>query len=126
VHLTNFHPPLKIWSCYIPSNSNVSSNLWQEFFNLISPNTLLGNDFNIGPSIPLGAPSLHPAAILRYMIALTHQAFVLSTMVVLLMLAAPTQSTLQLIYLSVPQISYGTYHGKFSKNLTVLTISPLL
>jgi len=46
VHLANSHPPLKCWSCYIPINSNVPSNLWREFFNLISHNTLLGGDFN--------------------------------------------------------------------------------
>jgi len=46
VHLINSHPPLKFWSCYIPSSSNVPSNLWHEFFNLISHNTLLGGDFN--------------------------------------------------------------------------------
>jgi exonuclease III len=46
VHLVNSHPPLKFWSCYIPSNSNVPSNLRRELFNLISYNTLLGGDFN--------------------------------------------------------------------------------
>jgi len=43
--------PLKVWSCYIPSSSNVPTNLWLDIFNLASPNTLIGGDFN----------ALHPA-----------------------------------------------------------------
>jgi len=38
---------LKVWSSYIPSSSNVPTNLWQDIFNLASHNTLLGGDFNV-------------------------------------------------------------------------------
>jgi len=70
VHLVNSHPPLKFWSCYIPSNSNVPSNLWRELFNLISHNTLLGGDFNTFH--PAWSSSLLPTAVLRSMIASIH------------------------------------------------------
>lgn len=43
--------PLDIWSCYIPSSSNVPFNIWQTLLSLISRNSLLCGDFN----------SLHPA-----------------------------------------------------------------
>ncbi|KAL4142166.1 hypothetical protein QTP88_004679 [Uroleucon formosanum] len=44
-------PPLGIWSCYIPSSSNVPFNIWQSLFSLISRNSVLCGDFN----------SFHPA-----------------------------------------------------------------
>jgi len=59
VHLVNSHPPLKCWSCYIPSNSNVPCNLCN----------LLGGDFN---AFHLGALILHPVGDLGSMIASTH------------------------------------------------------
>uniref|UniRef100_A0A2H8TL40 RNA-directed DNA polymerase from mobile element jockey n=2 Tax=Melanaphis sacchari TaxID=742174 RepID=A0A2H8TL40_9HEMI len=44
-------PPLEIWSCYIPSSSNVPAIVLQSLFSLISCNSILCGDFN----------SFHPA-----------------------------------------------------------------
>ena len=46
--------PLKVWSCYIPSSSNVPSNLWLILFKLVTQNSLLCGDFNAfhPPGVP--------------------------------------------------------------------------
>lgn len=46
VHLTNSASPLKVWSCYISSDSNVLHLIWRDLFNLCSHKALLGGDFN--------------------------------------------------------------------------------
>ena len=44
-------PPLGLWSCYIPSSSNIPTQLFQNICSMISMNSLLCGDFN----------SFHPA-----------------------------------------------------------------
>ncbi|KAL4113880.1 hypothetical protein QTP88_017437 [Uroleucon formosanum] len=46
VVLSDSSPPLKVWSCYFPSSSNIPVNLWQDLFTIVTQNTLLCGDFN--------------------------------------------------------------------------------
>lgn len=43
IHFTDSYPSLNVWSCYIPSSSNVPSDLWRDLLNLVSYNTFLGS-----------------------------------------------------------------------------------
>jgi hypothetical protein len=44
--VSDSQPPLDIWSCYIPSSSNVPFNIWISLFSLISSNFILCGDLN--------------------------------------------------------------------------------
>ncbi|KAL4121228.1 hypothetical protein QTP88_013784 [Uroleucon formosanum] len=46
VVLSDSSSPLKVWSCYLPSSSNIPVNLWQDLFTIVTQNTLLCGDFN--------------------------------------------------------------------------------
>lgn len=39
-------PSISIWSCYVPSDTHIPTDLWQLLFNFISPSSLLCGDFN--------------------------------------------------------------------------------
>jgi len=44
--LSESSPPLKLWSCYLPSSSNIPVNILQDLCTFDSHNTLLCGDFN--------------------------------------------------------------------------------
>ncbi|KAL4122540.1 hypothetical protein QTP88_014849 [Uroleucon formosanum] len=46
VFLLNSFSFLTIWSCYIPSDSNIPAAVWDSLFSLVRRNSLLGGDFN--------------------------------------------------------------------------------
>ena len=46
VSLPNSTSPTVFWSCYIPSNTNIPSNIWVSLFSLVKRNSFLGGDFN--------------------------------------------------------------------------------
>ncbi|KAL4099052.1 hypothetical protein QTP88_023547 [Uroleucon formosanum] len=46
VFLPNSSSSLTIWSCYIPSDSNIPAMVWDSLFSLVRQNSFLGDDFN--------------------------------------------------------------------------------
>lgn len=46
VFLPNSSSSYFLWSCYIPSDTNIPPNIWHSLFSLIRHNSLLGGDFN--------------------------------------------------------------------------------
>ncbi|KAL4112254.1 hypothetical protein QTP88_016075 [Uroleucon formosanum] len=46
VFLPNSSSSLTIWSCYIPSDSNIPAMVWDSLFSLVRQNSFLGGDFN--------------------------------------------------------------------------------
>ena len=123
IFLSDLYPSLKVWSCYIPSSSNILANLWQDLFVPVSHNTLLVGDLN----------AYHPAWGSDSMSSRGDQIYdsINSLGLCIMNDGCPSLDVLAqlirlLIYPSVLPISPDTYHGEFLASLMAATISLLL